>query len=63
MSIDESTQPMSDAGGDARKARRARSEDDGSVGSAAKCFSSNNIRGVARLGEGLAGDGQQPRSG
>ncbi len=61
--VDEAAQPMRHARGDARKARSAGSEHDGGLRGAAESFAGGGVGGVARLGEGFAGDGQQARAG
>ena len=60
--VDEAAETVRHSGCDAREARGAGSEDDCGLRGAADCFDGGGVGGVTRLGEGLAGDGEQTRS-
>src|ERR1035437_1702898 len=59
VGVDETAEAVSDPGGDAGKAGAGGSENDGGSGGAAEGYASGGVGGVARLGEGFAGDGQE----
>ena len=61
--IDEAAQTVGHAGSDPRKTRSAGGEDDGGLSGSAESLAGGGVGGVARLREGLAGDGQQAHTG
>ena len=61
VGVDDAAKAVRNSGGDAGEAGAAGRKHDGRVGGAAESFAGGGIGGIARLGEGFAGDGEKAR--